>query len=156
MVSDEDLTKKISELLDKADLTTTTTSLIRKQLELEFGIDLNDRKSFVREKVDLYLQRHHQNTEEEEEKEKGCKEEEETEGAKAVVKEEAQVEREEEDGDEEGREEMELEEEEEDNEDNDDDDDNENDDEEEDRMSFIPERDSRRFQAKINRAKKER
>lgn len=153
MVSDEDLTEKISELLDKADLTTTTTSLIRKQLEQEFGIDLSDRKSFVREKVDLYLHGHHQNQNEEGEGKEGNGKEEDEQEEPEVAAIDEENENDDEDGEE--REAIEAEEEEEDNGGDDDDDDDDNDDED-DKLSFIPERDSRRFQAKLNRAKKER
>lgn len=45
-------------MLDQADLTTTTTSAIRRQLEQDLGIDLSDKKAFIREQVDLYLQTH--------------------------------------------------------------------------------------------------
>ncbi|KAH7428166.1 hypothetical protein KP509_10G078400 [Ceratopteris richardii] len=58
MASDDQIVKRIGEILATADLTTTTTAAIRRQLEQEFDIDLSGRKAFVREQVDLYLETH--------------------------------------------------------------------------------------------------
>ncbi|XP_071703028.1 uncharacterized protein [Rutidosis leptorrhynchoides] len=56
MVSDSDLISRLHEYLDTADLTTTTTATVRRQLEQDFEIDLTDKKAFIREQVDLYLE----------------------------------------------------------------------------------------------------
>lgn len=109
MVSDEDIVRRLAEVLDSADLTTTTTSAIRRQLEQDLGIDLSDKKAFIREQVDLYLQSQ-------------------------------QPQQEEEGGDEEGEAEEEGEE--------------VGDDAEEEEEDGEPEPDSRRFQARIDRAVK--
>ncbi|KAH7280633.1 hypothetical protein KP509_36G006800 [Ceratopteris richardii] len=60
MVTDEEIVMRIIQVLQNADLTTTTTATIRKQLEEDLGIDLTDRKAFIREQVDLYLQAQHE------------------------------------------------------------------------------------------------
>lgn len=56
MVSESELIDRLREFLRNSDLNTTTTSTVRRQLESDFGIDLSDRKSFIREQVDLFLQ----------------------------------------------------------------------------------------------------
>lgn len=38
-----------------SDLTTTTTGALRRRLEEDFGVDLSDKKAFVREQVDILL-----------------------------------------------------------------------------------------------------
>ena len=42
-------------VLEKADFNTTTTTAIRKQLEIELGVDLSEKKALIRQQVDLYL-----------------------------------------------------------------------------------------------------
>lgn len=56
MVSDEEIVIRIMGVLQNADLTTTTTANIRRQLEEDLGTDLTEKKAFIREQVDLYLQ----------------------------------------------------------------------------------------------------
>ncbi|XP_004511971.1 uncharacterized protein [Cicer arietinum] len=56
MVSESELIGRLREFLRSSDLNTTTTSTVRRQLESDFGIDLSDRKAFIREQVDLFLQ----------------------------------------------------------------------------------------------------
>ncbi|MCO5563431.1 hypothetical protein L7F22_017073 [Adiantum nelumboides] len=56
MVSDDEIVMRIITVLQNADLSTTTTAAIRRQLEEDLGTDLTDRKAFIREQVDLYLQ----------------------------------------------------------------------------------------------------
>ncbi|KAL6551980.1 hypothetical protein OROGR_008134 [Orobanche gracilis] len=56
MVSDSDLIARLREFLSQSDLNTTTTAIVRRRLEEDFGLDLSDRKAFIREQVDLYLQ----------------------------------------------------------------------------------------------------
>ncbi|WJX60805.1 hypothetical protein P8452_45966 [Trifolium repens] len=60
MVSESELIGRLREFLRNSDLDTTTTSIVRRQLESDFGIDLSDRKAFIREQVDLFLQTVHQ------------------------------------------------------------------------------------------------
>ncbi|KAL2348420.1 hypothetical protein Fmac_002420 [Flemingia macrophylla] len=59
MVSESELIARLREFLRSSDLNTTTTATVRRQLEHDFGIDLSDRKSFIREQVDLFLQTEH-------------------------------------------------------------------------------------------------
>ncbi|XP_016451335.2 uncharacterized protein LOC107776037 [Nicotiana tabacum] len=56
MVSDSELVDRLREFLSTSDLTTTTTTAVRRKLEEDFGIDLSDKKVFIREQVDLYLE----------------------------------------------------------------------------------------------------
>eukprot|EP00250_Pteridium_aquilinum_P001840 c12047_g1_i1 orf=606-1667(-) len=56
MVSDDEIVMRIVAVLQNADLTTTTTAAIRRQLEEDLGTDLTDKKAFIREQVDFYLQ----------------------------------------------------------------------------------------------------
>ncbi|KAI3813341.1 hypothetical protein L1987_18062 [Smallanthus sonchifolius] len=69
MVSDSDLADRLREFLSTSDLTTTTTASIRRKLEQEFGIDLTDKKAFIRQQIDLYLQNQQQNDEDHEDEE---------------------------------------------------------------------------------------
>ncbi|KDP31884.1 hypothetical protein JCGZ_12345 [Jatropha curcas] len=56
MVSDSELIGRLREFLRNSDLDTTTTGIVRRQLEEDFSIDLSDKKAFIREQVDLFLQ----------------------------------------------------------------------------------------------------
>ncbi|XP_060961289.1 upstream activation factor subunit spp27 isoform X1 [Cannabis sativa] len=56
MVSDEELVIRLREILCVSDLDTTTPSSVRRQLEADFGLALSDRKAFIREQIDIYLQ----------------------------------------------------------------------------------------------------
>lgn len=56
MVSDSELVGRLREFLSTSDLDTTTTASVRRKLEEDFGIDLSDRKLFIREQIDIYLQ----------------------------------------------------------------------------------------------------
>ncbi|KAK2665160.1 hypothetical protein Ddye_003734 [Dipteronia dyeriana] len=82
MVSDSDLVTRLRQILRSSDLDTATAATVRKQLEQEFEVDLSDRKAFVRDQIDIFIQtfdkdleleRHNQNAavqeDEEEEKE---------------------------------------------------------------------------------------
>lgn len=97
MVSDSELVGRLCEFLSASDLNTTTTATVRRKLEEDFGIDLSDKKAFIREQVDLYLQsqleKAHENEEREEaaedaeaEEEGGEEEEEGTSNGKATAK----------------------------------------------------------------------
>lgn len=135
-MSDEQIIQRIGELLAKADLHTTTTSAIRRQLEQDLQIDLSDRKALVRQQVDLYLQSHPQNEQEEEGEAAG---EEYDEGGGGGGEEEAARE---------DSKALKAEEEDE----NGGVDEEDGDDEEEEKK---PEQDSKRLQAKIDRAKRD-
>ncbi|CAL5187928.1 unnamed protein product [Lathyrus oleraceus] len=65
MVSESELIGRLREFLRSSDLNTTTTSTVRRQLESDFGIDLSDRKAFIREQVDSFLQSVNQQQEDE-------------------------------------------------------------------------------------------
>uniref|UniRef100_A0A7N0ZZT8 Uncharacterized protein n=1 Tax=Kalanchoe fedtschenkoi TaxID=63787 RepID=A0A7N0ZZT8_KALFE len=82
MATDEQIAARLREFLKTSDLTTTTTAIVRRRLEEDLGIDLSDKKAFVREQVDLFLQSQvvENGKEEEEEVEvdgEGCESEEE-------------------------------------------------------------------------------
>ncbi|GLU13606.1 hypothetical protein SLE2022_302330 [Rubroshorea leprosula] len=69
MVSDSELIARLREFLRESDLNKTTTAIVRRKLEEDFGVDLSDKKKFIREQVDLYLQTQVENAEEEEQEE---------------------------------------------------------------------------------------
>ncbi|XP_058228478.1 upstream activation factor subunit spp27-like isoform X1 [Rhododendron vialii] len=98
MVSDAELVGRLREFLRTSDLTTTTTGTVRRKLEEDFGIDLSEKKAFIREQVDVYLQNHLKTSEADDEEGEGNEEE-----AAAGVKsgEEEEEEEEEEEGEEE-------------------------------------------------------
>lgn len=64
MVSDSELIGRLREFLRNSDLDTTTTGIVRRQLEQDFGVDLSDKKAFIREQVDLFLQSQFESAEE--------------------------------------------------------------------------------------------
>ncbi|KAK8517561.1 hypothetical protein V6N13_127730 [Hibiscus sabdariffa] len=66
MVSESELIARLREFLEESDLNTTTTAIVRRRLEEDFGIDLSEKKKFIREQVDLYLQNQFENAEGEE------------------------------------------------------------------------------------------
>ncbi|CAK9217179.1 unnamed protein product [Sphagnum troendelagicum] len=78
-VSDADIVRRLTSVLKTADLATTTTTAIRQHLEHELGIDLSDKKAFIRQQVDLYLQQQEQEDKEKEEEEEAQGKEEEEE-----------------------------------------------------------------------------
>ncbi|XP_073005625.1 uncharacterized protein [Typha latifolia] len=55
MVSDSELVARLREFLRTSDLSTTTTAIVRRKLEEDFGVNLSDKKAFIREQVDLFL-----------------------------------------------------------------------------------------------------
>ncbi|KAL8124840.1 hypothetical protein AgCh_012484 [Apium graveolens] len=81
MVTDEELVSRLHHLLSTSDLNTTTNGILRRQLEQDFGISLSDKKSFIRQQVDLYLlsqeQKDEQQVEEAEDQEQEQEQEEE-------------------------------------------------------------------------------
>lgn len=56
MVSDSELIERLRGFLRNSDLNTTTNAIVRRKLEEDFGLDLSNRKAFIREQVDLFLQ----------------------------------------------------------------------------------------------------
>ncbi|KAL5540675.1 hypothetical protein UlMin_042867 [Ulmus minor] len=56
MVTDEELVTRLRDILRNSDLDTATPSSVRRQLEADLGIDLLDRKSFIREQIDVFLE----------------------------------------------------------------------------------------------------
>ncbi|XP_068654828.1 protein TRI1-like [Aristolochia californica] len=69
MVSDSELIERLREFLLISDLNTTTTAIVRRKLEEDFGVDLTEKKAFIRQQVDLFLQSQQENEKEEEEEE---------------------------------------------------------------------------------------
>jgi upstream activation factor subunit UAF30 len=69
MVLEQEIAERLKEILQTADLTTTTTTSIRRKLEEELGVDLTSKKAFIREQVDLYLLQQQQQLENNEVKE---------------------------------------------------------------------------------------
>ncbi|KAL5999141.1 hypothetical protein ACLOJK_041843 [Asimina triloba] len=69
MISDSELVERLREFLKSSDLNTTTTAIVRRRLEEDFGVDLSEKKAFIREQVDLFLQSQLENVKEEEEEE---------------------------------------------------------------------------------------
>lgn len=67
MVSDSELVGRLREFLSTSDLNTTTTATVRRKLEEDFGIDLSEKKAFIRAQIDLYLESQQQKDEEIEE-----------------------------------------------------------------------------------------
>ncbi|KAE8721776.1 Protein TRI1 [Hibiscus syriacus] len=66
MVSNSDLVARLREILLESDLDTATAGSVRKQLEEDFGVDLSDRKGFVRDQIDIFLETLNQENEKEE------------------------------------------------------------------------------------------
>ncbi|KAK6258471.1 hypothetical protein SCA6_012945 [Theobroma cacao] len=82
MVLDSELITRLREFLKESDLNTTTTAIVRRRLEEDFGIDLSEKKKFIREQVDLYLQSQFENAEEEEQEQEDENNEEDDQTAK--------------------------------------------------------------------------
>lgn len=108
MVSDSDLVTQLQGILKSSDLDTATAGSVRRQLEEIFGVDLSDRKAFIRDQIDIFLESHlvkpeDQQTEEGKE-ERVCEESENVEhGAMLEVGEEECVGDEEENDEDEGK-----------------------------------------------------
>lgn len=56
MVSDSDLVTRLREILRSSDLETTTPATVRRQLEADFGVELTDKKAFIRDQIDAFLE----------------------------------------------------------------------------------------------------
>ncbi|CAL0311535.1 unnamed protein product [Lupinus luteus] len=99
MVSESELIGRLREFLRSSDLNTTTTTTVRRQLESDFGIDLSDRKAFIREQVDLFLQTEHQQQEQEDEEGDEAFKSEQSQGSNSKVEEDVDDDEEEEEED---------------------------------------------------------
>ncbi|KAF7143595.1 hypothetical protein RHSIM_Rhsim05G0080300 [Rhododendron simsii] len=55
MAPDSDLSDRLRQLLRACDLRTTTATALRRALEAEFGVDLSDRRAFIRRRIELFL-----------------------------------------------------------------------------------------------------
>lgn len=55
MVSDAEILRQLAAVLRQADFSTTTTTTIRQRLQIDLGVDLSEKKVFIRQHVDLYL-----------------------------------------------------------------------------------------------------
>lgn len=66
MISDSELIERLRGVLSTSDLNTTTTATLRRRLEEDLGIDLSERKAFIREQVDAYMQSQFENAAENE------------------------------------------------------------------------------------------
>ena len=100
MVSDSDIVARLREILQSSDLDTATAGSIRRQLEEDFGVDLSEKKKFIRELIDTFLETLNKGdgqsenvTENEDDKNEAVEEENEKDGIK-----EEEEEEEEEDG----------------------------------------------------------
>ncbi|KAL3651116.1 hypothetical protein CASFOL_007519 [Castilleja foliolosa] len=89
MVTDAELIQRLQEFLSTADLNTTTNAIVRRRLEEDFGIDLSNRKAFIREQVDSYMQSQIDNVSDNEDENNGdegaAEVEEEEEGAEELA-----------------------------------------------------------------------
>ncbi|KAJ6310579.1 hypothetical protein OIU76_015325 [Salix suchowensis] len=56
MVSESDIVARLREILQSSDLDTATAGSIRRQLEEDFGVDLSEKKKFIREQIDTFLE----------------------------------------------------------------------------------------------------
>lgn len=54
-MSDSDLGTRLRQILRSSDLNTATAASIRRQLEGEFGVSLNDRRAFITEQIDFFM-----------------------------------------------------------------------------------------------------
>ncbi|KVH93257.1 DEK, C-terminal [Cynara cardunculus var. scolymus] len=61
MLTDSDLLKRLHDVLGTSDLDTATAATVRRRIEQDLGIDLSDRKPYIRQQIDLYLQSHYTN-----------------------------------------------------------------------------------------------
>ncbi|KAH9617797.1 hypothetical protein KSS87_006044 [Heliosperma pusillum] len=56
MVTEAELALKVHEFLQSSDLKKTTNNIVFKKLEADFGVNLSDKKPFLRHQVDRFLQ----------------------------------------------------------------------------------------------------
>ncbi|XP_024980007.1 upstream activation factor subunit spp27-like isoform X2 [Cynara cardunculus var. scolymus] len=76
MLTDSDLLKRLHDVLGTSDLDTATAATVRRRIEQDLGIDLSDRKPYIRQQIDLYLQSHYTNDKPEAEESEDAKVEE--------------------------------------------------------------------------------
>lgn len=55
VVTDAQLVERLHEFLRTSDLNTTTAATVRRQLEEDFSVDLTDKKAFIRDQIDWFL-----------------------------------------------------------------------------------------------------
>ncbi|XP_065857495.1 uncharacterized protein [Euphorbia lathyris] len=67
MISDSDIVTRLREILRHSNLDTATAGSVRRKLEEDFGVDLSDRKVFIRNQIDIYLETLGNNEEEQDE-----------------------------------------------------------------------------------------
>lgn len=58
MVLDSEVVGRLWDILREADLETATAATVRRRLEEQLGVSLLDRKAFIRDQIDLFLQTH--------------------------------------------------------------------------------------------------
>ncbi|XP_020592695.1 upstream activation factor subunit spp27-like isoform X2 [Phalaenopsis equestris] len=95
MVADAELVQRLRDFLRSSDLSTTTAAIVRRKLEEDFGVDLTEKKAFIREQIDLFLGELNEKEEEDEEGE-DVKVEKEEGGSSGQEEEEEEVEEDEE------------------------------------------------------------
>ncbi|KAL4588754.1 hypothetical protein LXL04_001649 [Taraxacum kok-saghyz] len=61
MLTDSQLLERLHDVLRTSDLDTATAATVRRKMEQDLGIDLSDRKPYIRQQIDLYLQSHYTN-----------------------------------------------------------------------------------------------
>ncbi|XP_020705509.1 upstream activation factor subunit spp27 isoform X2 [Dendrobium catenatum] len=64
MASEAELVQRLRDFLRTSDLSTTTAAIVRRKLEEDFRVDLTDKKTFIREQIDIFLGELHENEEE--------------------------------------------------------------------------------------------
>ncbi|KAL0914623.1 hypothetical protein M5K25_014986 [Dendrobium thyrsiflorum] len=77
MASEAELVQRLRDFLRTSDLSTTTAAIVRRKLEEDFGVDLTEKKTFIREQIDIFLGELNENEEEDGEAEEVKLEEEE-------------------------------------------------------------------------------
>ncbi|KAK8958008.1 hypothetical protein KSP39_PZI000215 [Platanthera zijinensis] len=55
MASEAELVDRLRDILRSSDLSTTTAAIVRRKLETDFGVDLSEKKAFIREQIDIFL-----------------------------------------------------------------------------------------------------
>ncbi|CAI9286826.1 unnamed protein product [Lactuca saligna] len=61
MLTDSELLERLHHVLRTSDLDTATPATVRRKMEQDLGIDLSDRKPYIRQQIDLYLEFHYTN-----------------------------------------------------------------------------------------------
>ncbi|KAK8964309.1 hypothetical protein KSP40_PGU005066 [Platanthera guangdongensis] len=55
MASEAELVDRLRDILRSSDLSTTTAAIVRRKLETDLGVDLSEKKAFIREQIDIFL-----------------------------------------------------------------------------------------------------